>query len=155
MEEVDMARCSVTCLGVFISLTLLVLGSPARVHAQEIDWSRTFLFNAVTTTSTAGVVAMSSPLILTTSSDVAFTDPHHAQAYMNQNLVALSADIAVGAGQSIEDLAAMSSLGDDGARALGRAMRVHRRELLALLSDDHVSLEDVDTFSRMLSVALK
>lgn len=141
------------------TLLLLTVMLPTTASAQErIDWEATIALNGAITTSTSAVLLFGTlqPVLSTTSSvaDVLFADVGHAQRYMNENAVALSQDIAIGAGHTVQDLAQMAGMVDGDMDALGRAMRTERVALLEILSKDHVTLKDVYEFSSLLKGAM-
>ncbi|PTL82246.1 hypothetical protein DAT35_20880 [Vitiosangium sp. GDMCC 1.1324] len=55
-----------------------------------------------------------------------------AQAYLRARTHQLREDLALGAGPSIEDLAAMARIRRENLRVFGRLLREHRGELLSL-----------------------
>ncbi|WNG55023.1 hypothetical protein F0U59_09730 [Archangium gephyra] len=64
-----------------------------------------------------------------------------AQAYLRARTHQLREDLALGAGPSIEDLAAMARIRRENLRIFGRVLREHRRELLALAESSALTPE--------------
>ncbi|WP_143196030.1 hypothetical protein [Archangium sp. Cb G35] len=64
-----------------------------------------------------------------------------AQAYLRARTHQLREDLALGAGPSIEDLAAMARIRRENLRVFGRVLREHRGELLALAESSSLTPE--------------
>ncbi|WPB75416.1 hypothetical protein KYC5002_41290 [Archangium violaceum] len=64
-----------------------------------------------------------------------------AQAYLRARTHQLREDLALGAGPSIEDLAAMARIRRENLRIFGRVLHEHRRELLALAESSSLTPE--------------
>ncbi|HYO58174.1 hypothetical protein [Archangium sp.] len=64
-----------------------------------------------------------------------------AQAYLRARTHQLREDLALGAGPSIEDLAAMARIRRENLRVFGRLLREHRGELLSLAESSALTPE--------------
>ena len=64
-----------------------------------------------------------------------------AQAYLRARTHQLREDLALGAGPSIEDLAAMARIRRENLRVFGRVLREHRQELLTLANTSTLTPE--------------
>ena len=139
--------------GLILTAALLLSPAPAFAQGGQIDWEATILANIVTSTTTsglavfAGTISLASPI--SSDTDYLFVDARLARDYLDANAAALSAEIAVGAGPHIDDLAAMCGMGKRSGE-LGRALRDHRTELIGILNRDGVALEDVATFAQVI-----
>ena len=77
-----------------------------------------------------------------------FADAHQ---YMEHNAVALRQDVSVGSGETLEDLATIYRLQDEGeVSQLRRRVAEHRSELLAILGREELTLEDAVAFTLLV-----
>jgi len=122
--------------------------APASASAQESNFEEgarlvtTIGILSVTTTVTYFVEKLSDRLI-----DKIFEDAHR---YMREHYVALQADIALGSGQALMDLAAVYGVAPEERAAFAKRARSVRRVVLPMLEDGDVDQETARVITFLL-----
>lgn len=157
---------SLRVAGLVLATTLLWTGIAS---AEEIDWEATTQLNLMTSststssTSIFAVWAIIDPMFSTTtkvtdtisSSTNKLLDPFTmTEQYVRHNQVALQQDITVGAGQTVEDLAALCGVSGDEVKPFGRALRAHRAAILAQINGQDLEREQIVAFVKELARAM-
>jgi hypothetical protein len=115
----------------FASVVFLAAApAAAQVYAgDDGDGTQPLYSISTTTTTTAIGVAMIVATVATVMSD---NESAHLERYLRNNAVALEGDLAFGAGDTIDDLAAVFRVPEMERARFGRALREHAGALMEL-----------------------
>lgn len=139
----------------------MVMAGAAMVPAQAYAEDVVIIFTpGLTTTTTTGVVITVSDGILSTTSstsDTLFGSQAQLQLYLDENAVALSQSIAMGAGTAVTDLAHVAGVSPQDQAAFGRLLQQQRAALLPLLgpADGEVTAQAARDFEALVVAALR
>ena len=111
------------------------------------------------TTSALVLITATNPFVLssssTTTAETLFGSADHTERHLRANAVALQADISVGGGQAVEDLAALCGVTPADRPAFGRLLREHRQALVALVDPDALSTARAVAFADTIEQAMR
>lgn len=152
--------------GLVLATTLLWTGVAS---ADEVDWEATAQLNLMTSststssTSIFAAWAIIDPMFSTTTkvTDTISSSTNRLLApfamteqYVRHNQVALQQDITVGAGQTINDLAALCGVSGDEVKPFGRALRAHRAAILKQINGQALEREQIVAFIKEIARAM-
>ena len=110
----------------------------ALVFVAPPAWAQTDAINNVvpaTSTTLALATVVAAVPVLVTTSVIAAPDEGELEAYLRSNRVALAYDLSVGAGGSLDDLAAMYGVRAPARARFGLGLRARRAALLKGLGE--------------------
>lgn len=112
---------------------ILVLGwatsAQAQVYSGDEEGPQVLYSSSTTTTSSALGIAM---IYATVASTIPDDSSAAVELYLRENSVALSSDLALGAGETVDDLAGLLRVPDDERARFGRALRLASQRLIVL-----------------------
>jgi len=120
-----------------VVLAVVTLGSTPAYAQFYASNDRPALVTSTTTTTTAVVAGT---IVLTVVLVMPDDDSSAMESYLRDNQVMLARDLSLGAGPTVEDLAAAFHVEDEDLAAFGRLLRSHRDALLRLA--DPARLDD-------------
>lgn len=151
-------------------LAMSVLCAQSLAWAQEtVDWDATVQVNLMTSstsTSTTSVVvawAILDPMFSTTtkvtdsisSTTNKVLDPFVVtEQYVKNNQAALSQDIMLGGGSSIEDLAKLCGVPSQDLKPFAKALRTHRAQILGQINSEDLERAQVLGFVKEVARAM-
>lgn len=150
----SLRRAALSLLTVSLSLCLFAASASAQ------DGGRTVIIftPGLSSTTTTGVVLTvwdATTSSTSSTSDTLFGSCVHATLYFQQNATALEQAVALGAGESLEDLAQLAHIAPEDQAAFNQLLNARRGELLPLLSDPDFSEQHTRQISALILDAMR
>lgn len=130
---------------IFLALLLTIWASSAsaQVYSGEDEGPQVLYSSSTTTTTTAVGIAL---IYATVASAIPDDSSAAVELYLRHNSVALAADLSLGAGDTVDDLARILNVPDGERPRFGRAVRIVSKRLIELADPDQLDRDRAHAF---------
>ena len=130
---------------VSVATSLLLLAAP-NAMAQNGGGGGAFGASVTTTTTGVATTLIGGGIALTVILVSNSSDSSSKEKYIRQNAVALKQDLTVGAGETVQDLAATFQVEDEDRETFARMLRERRDTLVPLTNLEKLDADRADRF---------